>query len=320
MSEQPKLPPGWEDEPAAVLPKVKLSPSMPLMLAVQRWLGVNSSIRTDKTRYNHERTVLLLSEFLGRDALVEDITDETLAQFWRWRSETVSPNTVNSEGLGLLAFAKWLARKHLIESPDVRPPDRVRRRPRALSAEAMDRLVRAAYRHRIVIKGVPGDVIFLALLLVMYQTAERIGAVKLIEWEDVDLVAGWIRFPAENRKRGQVEIVRAINNQCIDALQKLREAADGPPIGVFRRSLFYPHWHGLIGTAGLEDWVTPHVIRKSAASHLPTLEDARELLGHSSSSVTAMNYRDERVNDEKRVLDKLPKVGQRKSWFKKLIG
>lgn len=108
----------------------------------------------------------------------------------------------------------------------------------------------------------------------------------------------------------------------MDALKELRKISPADPFGAVAGTRFYALWHALRAEAGLPEWVTPHSIRKSVASHLPSLDDACEMLGHSSSATTRRNYRDPRVADNRELLGKLfdPAEKKRRGWLGWLTG
>lgn len=279
-----------------------------LSVVLKRYLAVNSNIRKVRTRDSYVNLLNNLAGYLEREATIADLTDETAAAYWVWREQGVARNTVHIEACSLLAFWRWCARKHLCDDPDVTAPPKQKRRPKALSVTQMRQLFAAAINSPGDIGKVPANVFWPALLHVFWQTGERIGAVKQLKWNRIDLEGGWIEYPPETRKFGMEELVRPINADAIAALLLLKRHAPDEPFAEVRRSGFYNQFATLKSAAGLPEWVTPHTIRKSVASALPTLDDAREMLGHSNAAITARNYRDDRTRDDRALLDKLPSL------------
>jgi len=285
-----------------------LDSETPLAVVLKRYLAVNVTIRKARTRDSYINLLDHLKTYLDREPVVADLNDETVARYWRWREEGVSRNTVNGEACTLLAFWRWCARKQLCDDPDVKAPPRQKRRPQALSMDQMRRLFATGLTMPGRIGDVPANVFWQALLHVLWQTGERKGAVSQLKWTSIDLEGGWITYPPETRKFGQEELVRPINADAIAALQELRKHTPGDPFAEVRRSQFYAHFKTLTTSADVPDWCTPHTIRKSVASNLPTLEDARRMLGHSNAAITARNYYDERTRDDRELLLKLPSL------------
>jgi integrase len=311
-------------EPDADVPMLsEFNRETPLSDVLRRYIAVNSRINKVRTRDSYVSLLNNLAGFLEREATVADLTDETAKAFWVWREQGVSRNTVNGEATTLLAFWRWCARKRLCDDPDVTPPPKQKRRPKALTVNQMRQLFAAAISSPGNIGMVPANVFWPALLHVFWQTGERIGAVKQLKWDRIDLEGGWIEYPPDTRKFGQEELIRPINADAIAALRLLREKSPIDPFAEVRRSGFYNQFATLKSAARLPEWVTPHTIRKSVASALPTLEDAREMLGHSNAAITARNYRDDRTRDDRVLLDKLPSLtepAKAKGIFSRIFG
>lgn len=297
------------DKPAAVL----------LIDVVDRYAATNQNVQADRTVKSHRTVVMNLAKFLGRAPTTDDLTDDTIGAFFRWRAEQpgrrgrkLGRNTLNGEGCTLLALWKWCALRQLAPYPTIGPPPREVKTPRALTLEQLKDFFHAAAHTRQVVDIVRGDIFWPAFLAVSWQTGERVGAVKALRWDDIDLAGGWIRFQPGTRKGGRVELVRAINADAVEKLGALKEVSPAVPFGFASHGRFYWHWHALTAEACLPEWVTPHTIRKSVASHMPSLADACEMLGHSTAAITKRNYRDPTMSDGRLLLEKLPDLTSEK--------
>lgn len=283
-----------------------------------RYIATNQSVQSSRTIRSHRTNEALFSDYLGRPAKVSDLTDETVGGYWRVRGGQVGRNTLNGEASTLLALWRWAALRALVAPPTIRAPSRTRRTPQALTREQVVALWTTAAKTPQMVGDLPGKVYWPALLYVLWQTGERIGAVRRLEWDSIDLDRGWIIYPASTRKFGQEELARPITQTATKALRSLRRVSPDAPFDAVPSTAWYALWHALRAEAGLPSWVTPHSIRKSVASHLPSLDDACEMLGHSSSATTRANYRDPRVAGGPQLVDKLfdPMEGQpRRRWL-----
>lgn len=123
-------------------------------------------------------TLRTFDKFLKRRATVADLTDDTLAAFACWRAAAVSPATCNTDLKTLLALARHLARRGVLSSwPECPLCPEPQRTPRAWTRDDFQRLLGAAGRASGMIGDCPASVWWQALLLTIFDTGERIGAV-----------------------------------------------------------------------------------------------------------------------------------------------
>jgi integrase len=246
--------------------------------------------------------------FLGRPALLADLTDETVGD----AAEFVLAPKPDGMGLsiestrGFLARIKklwdFLAKKRLpgvVEFPTIENLRKQKRIPRAWKRHELTVLWEALRRQ-------PGDIAGLKLsdwmcsfLTVMWKTSERPGAMLQVQWSDVDLRGGWLVIAGEKRKGGRQGRVYHLTEDCIEWLKRIREP---------RRDLvwpwphaytyLFPKWKEILRCAGL-----PYdrdrmfgCVRKSHASHLEAAGgDATQSLGHGERATTVEHYLDETI-------------------------
>ena len=185
------------------------------MTTLRTVLARYAALRDLKTRTAdiYAETIARFDTFLGREATTADLDDMTVASFVRWRSQhtrgksgrPISPETVTKDRTAILCLWVFACKKRMHttgEWPGLPKRRRVVRTPDAYTAEDIQRLVIAA-RFRIgTICGQPANWWWPGLIMTLFQSGERIGAVMATRWEDVDLERGWIRFAAEDRKGG----------------------------------------------------------------------------------------------------------------------
>jgi integrase len=265
---------------------------MQLIEAVERYV-VAKCLTSEHSIRNQRKGAERLVSYLGRDPDLKELDDEFLGRWWRERGKTVSQNSVGTEAQLLLAVLKWSHRKGWCDWPDAIPPGRIRRAPQALTIAETQRLVETAGKLTGTFRGVPACVRWRAYLLLSLATAERIGAVRAMQWRD--LAGDVVTFRAESRKGGRRETVHRLPPVVLDALAELKSYGEPEPFGWMGRTSVYAHWGALRQLADLPEWCRPHTLRRTAASHCRTLEQASMLLGHASAATTMRSYRDPRI-------------------------
>lgn len=130
-----------------------------------------------------------------------------------------------------------------------------------------------------------------ALFKLAMLTGRRIGELKTLRWEYVDLENGVLTIP--ETKAGELQRVY-LNEAALRVLKALPRVADNPYVIVGRVSgqplnAYRKCWDRILERAGLEPF-PPHGLRHSFASQLVVggtpLETVGELLGHKSPLTT----------------------------------
>lgn len=246
--------------------------------------------------------------FLGRSATIDDLTDDNLSQFATYRRADVAPATVNKDLASLLALWRYLHRRQIVTRyPDVSLEPEPFRVPIAFTEDEINRLLRSARRAR----GFVGEVLasswFPALILVAFDTGERIGGLLGLRWTDVDLPGRWLIFRAEHRKGGRADKPSRIAEDTATALERLpRVSRDvfhwaGSKCGLWKR------YGKILRRAGLPDDRLHkfHCLRRSTASHLEAAGgNATAALGHASRRNT-LRYLDPRIATPPQAVDLL---------------
>jgi len=244
--------------------------------------------------------------FLSRDAMLSDLTDTTVTglAYWR-RQQGVSPASVNRDLNHLLALWRWCHRQRLVSQwPNVELEREYYRAPIAWTEEEFDRLLLAASQQRRTVPRMHYSVgeRWVALLLVCFDTGERIAAIRAVTWQDVDTTSRWIRFPAESRKGGRRDNTIRIHEDTAIALERLRpqrwRKSDQVFQGIGRNlNMVYGQFSRILKLAGLPDDRLHkfHCIRRTVASHYEAAGgNATELLGHAARRTTEA-YLDPRI-------------------------
>ncbi len=146
-----------------------------------------------------------------------------------------------------------------------------------------------------------------ALLLVCFDSGERISAVMALTWDRVDLRTRWVRFRAEERKGGVEDSPVRLSRDAAAALRKLPH--NSAEVFPWPRSKTYL-WHQygrLLKEAGLPSDAKSkfHRIRRTVASYAEAAGgNATAMLRHSKREVTEA-YLDPRIVKKQQPADVL---------------
>lgn len=249
--------------------------------------------------YEHdlEQFDAFLSES-GATTLI-DLAPEELEEFVGFlQDKGYKSSTVARKVAAVRAFIKFLYAEGIAD-PEfldwLQQPKTERRLPKALSHDQVDRLIQATQ-----LETTPLALRDRAILEVLYATGMRASEIIQVQTKDVDTETGQIRCYG----KGSKERVVPLYASAIVALQRyategrpfiLREANEttffvnnlGQPLT--RQGLYFLIQH-YAEVADLGDWVTPHTLRHTFATHLleggAELREVQQLLGHESITST----------------------------------
>ena len=259
--------------------------------------------RRPNTKRLYRISLKAFDRYLGGAARLSDLTNDKLSAFAaNLLDGGVAKKSVNRHLFNLLAMWRWLHTQGYVTNwPDVEletPPIRV---PIALLHEEVDRMMSAIAAETMAVGDLPAPIFWRSLMLVIWDTGERIGAVMALTWERVDLDGGWVRFIAEDRKGGSEDNMLPIAMDTREALAELRahtRKKRGPVYHwPYSSTYIYNRLGRIMRRAGLPDTreYKFHVVRKSVASHYEAAGgNATDLLKHSSRKIT-MSYLDPRI-------------------------
>lgn len=218
------------------------------------------------------------------------------------RGGALSAATVARAAVVARALHRFLVVEgHRADDPGgrVEPPPVPAGLPRALTLEQVERLLGA------VVDDTPVSLRDRALLEVLYGTGARISEVVGLSVADIDLEARLVRLFGKGAKERIVPLgghaARAIEVWLDDgrpAMTPARRRPRGEEGAVFLnqrggRLTRQGAWLVLAGHArrvGLEDLVSPHVLRHSCATHMldggADIRVVQEMLGHATISTT----------------------------------
>lgn len=243
-------------------------------------------------------TIRAFGKWLGYQPTVDDLTDLTLSRYLDARAATRSPYTAEKERTQLVSLARFARDRGIIPTmPEVPPaplPDRV---PRAWTLGELGAIYRAAAATRGHIGTVPAGIWFSALVSVLWESAERIGAV--LECRPDDFVSPHLHVRAEYRKGRKRDRVYKLSSRTCELLT---QACGKSHLLEWPRShtLLWGKYADVVARAGLGRGrhLSFHALRRSAASHYAARGgDPVQLLDHSSPRITHRWYLDRRMTD-----------------------
>ncbi len=276
--------------------------------------------KSPKTIYKYRLELKRLDRFLGRPALLADLTDAVVGD----AAEFILSKEKNGLGLSVESARgfigrinrvwEFLARKRIVhEFPTIENLRKVKRIPRAMTREQLKTLWEALQRQ----PGKIGDIStadwFSSFVAVMWRTSERPQAMLKIRRADVDLKRGWIIVPPENRKGGCQGRAYKIEQTEIEWLERIwypeRELVWPWP---HQYEYLFPRYKEILRCAGLpcgRDWMFS-AIRRSHATHLEAAGgDATLSLGHASRETTVGHYLDPTMTGKESGGEKLFRLG-----------
>jgi integrase len=262
---------------------------------IRKLLGASKSTIE---KYSH--AIKLIEKTLGREPTVTDLSDELLSQLMAAKlAEGRTPHTANSVRAKLCALWGWGAKRGFVKTwPDVDALNEPESIPTAWTAEQLPRVFAACDHANRDMYGVPGSLWYRALLSVLWDSGERIGAILEADWSR--LSGEWLTIPASSRKGKTRDKVYRLHPETVALLHKMRTYHQRPEL--------FPHdcsreqvsnrWRSMLKKSGLpsDSKHLFHCIRRSVASHAAQAGgDATAILDHSDSKLTKKHYLDPRV-------------------------
>ena len=270
------------------------------------------SQRTEKL---YRLTIRAYGEFLGCEPTIEHLSEVPVARFLQQRLSTRAAATAAKDRAQLRALWEFAARRTLIsEFPTlraIRVPERI---PEAWTIGEMQRLLSSATEASGAVSGVPACDFWPALILVLFETGERVSAAMALRWSDV--AEDSVIFRAETRKRCTRDIYRGITPTCHEHLEAIRRQRELVFEWGHAATDIFRHLGIITKRAGLpcDRRSKFHKIRRTTASYAAAAGvDAQKLLDHSQASTTR-RYLDPRIVKMPQACDVLPSIttsGQR---------
>jgi len=286
---------------------------MLLIELAERYCAENPQVKSNETVRLLKNAVRTYSRFLNRPANIEDLTQAQITDFIRTRRQLGrAESTIERESTKLVTLWRWGAEEGLLAHPRIRIEKAQVDAPVCFLRHEVRRLFREVRRYEKTIGGVPGNVFLLALLCTIWDTSERIGAVRKIERADYDVASrswfprrGWVTL--KKRKRSGRVLVRPLRRSTARHVRELLAVSDAKhPFAIVDRTALYLHLNRILERAGLpiDRKHKFHCLRRSHASYVNRAGgDAPKSLGHADPQMAAERYYDPRVTERWHAID-----------------
>lgn len=188
---------------------------------VPRRLPLGSTFTLKKHRQTHRN----FAAYLGREPLLSDLTEDTIARFIATFAVGHSAATISIQRNNLAALASYAYRRGLLAAAPEIPPIRMPRKvPSTFTLDEIARAVEATGAVSGESCGVPLSLLFKGLFLVAYDTGARARsrAMWLLEWRDIRPSIPALLFRAENQKQRNDQLLR-VSWQTAYALEDIRQ-------------------------------------------------------------------------------------------------
>ncbi len=270
----------------------------------ERYRPIRHCRASAETIRKYRTTLNLLDRFSLCDCTIAALSDDFVEEFMAWLLPGRVPKTVNVQRGNLLAIWRHAWRKgEIAELPrDVMEIDEPKQIAEAWSTDELTKMLRAAAVIGGDICGIPAHLYWPALILTLYDTGLRIGALMATPVSAFNAPDRWLFVSHERQKHRADQVIR-LHPDTVAAILKT-----APP----GRELLFPWRWGewdrhrllraelrvILKLAGLptESSDMFHKFRKTNATYFADATNEREAqrqLGHSSVSVTR-RYLDQR--------------------------
>ena len=250
---------------------------------------------------NCRSVVNCLKRYIGRDATLDDLTDEFVCQFMASLLQRGrSPYTANRHRGVLLALWRFAWRKHLVNSEprDVEKARVPKRLPQAWTLDELARLLTACANEPGTMCGIPAGQWWVGFVLTLYLTALRVGAGLSLKTADFDPTLRILFVAAEEQKHKSDQVFH-LPQMLVDLLVQTRPA---------NRVFLFPACAAKKRQAGLRAILKRaglpagrrdlfHKLRRTSATLLADVAGAAiasQHLDHSSQQLTRDRYIDPR--------------------------
>lgn len=236
------------------------------------------------------------AEYLGREPVLSDLTDESILDALWHMAETIKPATVNGYGAKLAALWRFAARKGMVQVwPDFQRLPTDENVPVAFSREEIRAVFHVIDNATGSVGDVPASLWWGSLGHVLWDTGERISATLSAQW--CDLRGEHLTIRAEHRK-GKMGSRRSVCYRLHpDTVGRLEQIRQPKRDLIFpwpkNPSMLYYDFKKILRESGVKADRAHmfHCFRRSVASYAQDGGmDASVLLGHSDRRVTENSY------------------------------
>jgi integrase len=248
----------------------------------------------------YKHSISSFSRTIGREPEMSDLTDDNIERhMWRIVQKGGSPASANKDHGQLTALWRFASNNRMVNTwPNVRTMQEVERVPMGWMPEECNRLLAAARNEGGFIGTVPARIWWESLLKVLFDTGERIGAIRGLQHEH--LQSKWLLVPAALRKGNKSDKLYELQADTVALMRVLIEKnTDDTLMFPWDRceTYIYNRYKGILKRAKLPSDRRScfHRIRRTLCSAVAASGgDASAALGHSSPRTTK-RYLDPRI-------------------------
>jgi integrase len=281
----------------------------------KRYQPVRLIGKSPNTTRLYKCTIRSFSKWLGRPAIVADLNNQTVSEFLTWMlaNTELSSATVAKDQAQLTVLWTFAAKhRWLGEFSDlqvIKSPERV---PDAWSDAELRALMRACETAPGMVGNVEACKFWPALVSVIYDTGERIGAVMEIRRDDIDR-EGWLTVRGEHRKGRTRDKRFKLRPKTLERIQAIKVFGQAKVFEwPFNPGYIFRKFGNILTRAGLPNnrRTKLHKLRRTTASNFEAAGgNATALLDHANRRTT-QRYLDPRVVKQVQPADLLPGIGE----------
>ena len=257
--------------------------------------------RSPYTLQSYERDLLQVLDYLAGEGIgrAEDVQKHHLSLYFRQlQQQGRAAATISRQMVSVRAFFHYLLAVGAVASNPalhLEAPKLEKRRPQALAAEEVERLLTAPDR------GTDAGLRDTAMLEVLYATGMRVSELISLDLEHVQLNLGFIRCTNAKEQERIIPLGGAAAEALSAYLERVRPklAKDGGQAlflnlqgSRMTRQGFWKILKRTAQEAGIGNGLTPHSLRHAFASHLlqngADLPSVQEMMGHADLQTTQL--------------------------------
>ncbi|MCC7334064.1 MAG: tyrosine-type recombinase/integrase [Pirellulaceae bacterium] len=231
-----------------------------------------------------------LSRFMGRPAVLSDLNDDNVSSYLAAEADGNSMHTVAKEFGQLVAIWRFAVRRQFLTTwPELVKPEASKPIPDAWTREELASLFEAIGWLEGDYSGIPASLWWEALVRIVLDTGERIGALLQVKWDD--LQDEWLTVPAVSRKGKHSGKVFKLSEKTLEVLSQMRGLNQEPVVfpWAWTDTYLWNRFGKILKDAGLPCGRRSkfHKIRRTVATYYEVAGgNATVLLGHSSRKIT----------------------------------
>ena len=247
----------------------------------------------------YKHTIRSYSKTLGRDATLDDLDSDAIeSHMWRLVNAGGSPASANKDRGQLICLWKWAFERRIVATlPDVQAMKEPEQMPFGWLPEEVERLLDACARERQPYGEIPGDVWFTALIHVLLDTGERVGAIRQLDRSC--LQGRFLLVPAALRKGRTRDRLYPLEPVTLQAIKQLLSHHKQPTLfhDSYSQTYLYARFNKILDRAKLprDRRSKFHRLRRTVASAVARAGgDPTAALDHASPRTTK-KYLDPRI-------------------------